>query len=279
MKTYDTLVDVDILQQHLDDKHWVVIDSRYDLTNPQAGHMAYEQGHIPGALYVDLHKDLSGPPVTDHGRHPLPDEEQLIKLFTSLGINGSTQVVVYDASFGAVAARFWWMLRYMGHEAVAVLDGGWQAWEKSGFNTENEVNIGRSATFTGKANKDWLVTVSEISEVDLLLDSREPARYRGEIEPMDPVAGHIPGAKNRFFKNNLDENGNFQSSEQLKYALLDQYGSVQPERAVFYCGSGVTGCHNVLAAAHAGLAIPRLYVGSWSEWCLDPNRAIATGDE
>lgn len=276
---YETIITAENLHEHLYDDDWLIVDARYDLGDLSAGYYAYKKSHIPNAVYVNLDEDLSGLPLTDHGRHPLPAETELIGLFSRLGIHSEVQVVVYDASFGAIAGRLWWMLRYMGHRAVAVLDGGWQSWTSLDYETGSKENSRQPATFKGCAQKGWLVTLSGLSEVKRLLDSREPARYRGEIEPMDPVAGHIPGAVNHFWKNNLKEDGCFRSRDDLKQAFLRSYGHTKPEDVVFYCGSGVTACHNVLAATHADLPVPGLYLGSWSEWCADSSRAVAVGEE
>lgn len=177
-----------------------------------------------------------------------------------------------------MAARLWWMLRYMDHGAVAVLDGGWPAWTQAGLPVEEIVQTPRPRRFEGRPHAEWLVTVEEVEKQSLLVDSRDPARYRGEVEPLDPVAGHIPGARNRFWKRNVDAEGRFLPPERIRRELQSLYGETSPEAVAFYCGSGVTACHNVLAAVHAGLPMPRLYAGSWSEWCSDPARPVAKGD-
>lgn len=277
---YDTLIDLETLKKHYQKQSWLLVDSRYDLTDAQAGVLAYQTSHIPGAVYVDLHEDLSSVDAgVGGGRHPLPTEKQLNQLFSRLGISADTQVIVYDSASGAVAARFWWMLRYMGHDAVAVLDGGWQSWEEQGYEIERESTIPEAVSFAGKARRDWLLTLPEVARAALLLDSRDPARYRGEIEPMDPVAGHIPGAKNHFFQRNLDEKGRFLDAERLKQQFLASYCDIEAGQVVFYCGSGVTACHNILSATYAGLPMPKLYAGSWSEWCADSDRPVAVGQE
>ncbi|MEE9160867.1 MAG: sulfurtransferase [Gammaproteobacteria bacterium] len=276
---YEGIIQVQELNQYYDDLTWVIIDCRYDLLDKSAGYRAYLDSHIPNAIYADLHDDMSGPPVTDHGRHPLPSPARLNQLFSLMGISHDKQVVVYDASFGSIAARLWWMLRYMGHEAVAVMDGGWQAWQKSGLETEQEERKNNPVPFEGKVRQEWLVTLDDVMSEPMLVDSREPVRYRGEEEPLDPAAGHIPGAINHYWKSNLTEDGQFLASQQIRQVFLDFYGGIAPEEVVFYCGSGVTACHNLLAAAHAGLTAARLYAGSWSEWCSDPERPVMTGAE
>lgn len=274
---YTTLIDLDSLQAHINEPDWVIVDCRYDLADKGAGRNAYMESHISGAIYADLHDDLSGPPVTNKGRHPLPAPDAMQHLFGRLGIGNDCQVITYDSVRGSFAARLWWMLRYMGHEAVAVLDGGWQVWQRAELPTRGGEETRTSAIFQGQAREEWVVVVENVTDVPLLVDSRDPARYAGETEPVDRVAGHIPGAVNRFWKDNLDESSNFKDPRQLREEFLEFTGACAPCDTVFYCGSGVTACHNLLAASHAGLDMPRLYAGSWSEWCADPARPVATG--
>lgn len=276
---HKTIVQVQELNQHLDDPDWVIVDCRYDLSDKSAGYRDYLNVHIPTAVYADLHDDLSSSATGGQGRHPLPGPARLNQVFSSLGIHQHSQVLVYDSASASIAARLWWMLRYMGHEAVAILEGGWLAWQAAGYETEQTERKNSPAQFEGNVRRDWLVSIDTVPEQALLVDSREPARYRGELEPMDPVAGHIPGAINHFWQKNLDTNGQFLASQQIRQNFLDFYGATRPEQVVFYCGSGVTACHNLLAAAHAGLPAARLYAGSWSEWCADPERPVATGEE
>ncbi len=275
---YNTLIDVHNLYQNLKDD-WVIVDCRFDLMNTDAGQEAYEAGHIPGAVYAHLSNDLSGPPVTDCGRHPMPTPQALRDLFSRLGIKKDTQVVAYDNMSGAFAGRLWWMLRYMGHEAAAVLDGGFPAWQKAELPEETTVNTNQRQVFSGEPQSDRLVLVEDVPSMSLLIDSRDPARYRGDSEPLDRAAGHIPGALNRFWQNNINTDGHFLSADTLRENLISLLGKVPSEEAVFYCGSGVTACHNLLAVAHAGLQLPRLYAGSWSEWSSDESRPVATGNE
>ncbi|MBM2829364.1 MAG: 3-mercaptopyruvate sulfurtransferase [Gammaproteobacteria bacterium] len=274
---YKTLINCQVLCKHLNDHGWVIVDCRYDLSDKEMGRNAYRQSHIPGAVFADLHDDLSGPPVTDCGRHPLPAPQAMQALFIRLGISQDIQVVVYDNAGGSFAARLWWMLRFMGHEAVAVLDGGWPVWQQRGLPTASGEEINGPGNFHGQSRREWLVTVDKVTAAVLLVDSRDPVRYRGEAEPVDKVAGHIPGAINHFWKDNLDSNGLFKEPDMLRKEFLDFLGDTTAGDAVFYCGSGVTACHNLLAAAHAGLPAPQLYAGSWSEWCSDANRPVATG--
>lgn len=273
---HKTLIAADLLAQHLDDPAWVIVDCRFDLHDTEAGRRAYLEGHIPGARYAHLDHDLSGPPVTDHGRHPLPSPESLTVLFSRLGIDAGRQVVAYDDAGGAIAARLWWMLRYMEHDAVAVLDGGWTAWRSAGYPLEEGQVSPQPRQFTGQPRRERLVLIDELSTEDRLVDARDPLRYRGEEEPLDPVAGHIPGAVNHYYENNLDESRRFLSPQQLKRRLQEVHEDTAPQDVVYYCGSGVSACHNVLAHVHAGLPEGRLYVGSWSEWCSDPARPVAT---
>jgi thiosulfate/3-mercaptopyruvate sulfurtransferase len=274
---YTTLIDVSTLAGQLEDLSWVLVDCRFNLMDTSAGGKAYEQAHIPGAVYAHLDQDLSGPPVTDKGRHPLPTPAALTHLFGRLGIDESKQVVVYDDMNGFIASRLWWMLRYMGHEAVAVLDGGWAAWQTADLPVFSGVEINSPAIFTGSPRSEWLVQIDEVPDVPLLVDSRAPARYRGELEPIDAQPGHVPGAMNYFYEENLNEDGGYLPPGKLKEQLTPLLGDTPADEAVFYCGSGVSACANLLALTHAGLGDGRLYVGSWSEWSRDPERPVATG--
>ena len=276
-QVFTTLIDNKTLAHRLDDINWIIVDCSYDLTDKNAGRNSYLESHIKSAVFADVHDDLSGPPVTDRGRHPLPSEETLNSLFSHLGISHDSQVIVYDNACACFAGRLWWMLRYMGHKAVAVLDGGWQKWEEAGLSVLSGEGSNMNTDFHGKANSDWLVTVDDVPAAELLIDSRAPERYMGQCEPLDKVAGHIPGAINRFWKNNLDSDGFFKKSDQLRKEFEHSFGVTEVSKIVFYCGSGVTACHNLLAVAHAGLDAPRLYAGSWSDWCSDPERPVATG--
>lgn len=276
---YKTIIGVDSLRENLEHPGWVIVDCRYNLSDKNAGKNLYLKAHIPGAVYADLHDDLSGPPITDHGRHPLPSVKHLVKLFERLGISNQSQVITYDDAGGSIAARLWWLLRYLGHEAVAVVDGGWTSWIQAGLQTSSGTQTNPPGKFHGTTRAGWVVTASCVPAAHLLVDSREPARYRGEIEPIDPVAGHIPGAINYYWKNNLEENGLFKNDEKLRNQFLEFMDGTDPADTVFYCGSGVTACHNLLAAACAGLAPPALYAGSWSDWCTGTDRPVATGDQ
>jgi thiosulfate/3-mercaptopyruvate sulfurtransferase len=257
----------------------VVVDCRFKLAAPEAGRAAYRAGHLPRAVYADLDRDLSGPPVTDRGRHPLPAPETLVALFGRLGIVPGIQVVGYDDMGGMMAARLWWMLRYVGHTAVAVLDGGITRWVAEGRPIETSERTPVATVFTGSADRARLVTLDEVPGLAALVDAREAPRYRGEVEPIDPRPGHIPGARNHPWPTNLRADGCFKSPAELHEAFQASLGTLPDGATVHYCGSGVSACHNVLAQVHAGLAEPRLYCGSWSEWCSDPARPAAHGDE
>lgn len=276
---YSTLIDSKTLAENLDNPDWVVIDCRYDLMDSSAGETAWLESHIPGAVYASISKELSGAPVTDNGRHPMPAAETMIKTFSALGIDSTKQVVVYDDMGGAFCARLWWMLRHMQHDAVAVLDGGWSAWQSTERATELGEIKNPAAVFSGQSQKNRLIVIDQVVDAKLLIDSRDPDRYQGKLEPIDRAAGHIPTAINHFWKNNLDEKGLFLSPEKLAANFDQILGETAPEDTVFYCGSGVTACHNIFAVVHAGLAQPKLYGGSWSEWSSDPARPVATGIE
>jgi thiosulfate/3-mercaptopyruvate sulfurtransferase len=276
---YTSVIDVTTVNENVDQPDWVIVDCRYDLADKSFGKSAYLDSHIPGAVYADLHDDLSGPPVTDHGRHPLPAAGQLNNLFKHLGISNNTQIVIYDHVYGSFAARLWWLLRYMGHEKAAVIDGGWQAWLDADLSVQSGAHTNPPGDFQGIARTEWLVTADQVPAAELLIDSRDPVRYRGESEPLDRAAGHIPGAINRFWRDNIDNRGFFKDSKQLHKEFKGFLAGVTASEAVFYCGSGVTACHNLLVAEHAGLIAPKLYAGSWSDWCSMPERPVATGSE
>ncbi|MBI4195146.1 MAG: sulfurtransferase [Betaproteobacteria bacterium] len=279
--TFRTLVSVADLAVHLEDPQWVVCDCRHDLANYEAGRRAYAQSHIPGARFFHLDEDLSGPKTGANGRHPLPHPITFTLRLGALGIDNSKQIVAYDASGGCYAARLWWMLRWVGHQRVAVLDGGWDAWMKAGKHAVNETIAVGPATFNPNLQPQQAVNAGFIQmhlerpEV-CVLDARSPERFRGENETLDPVAGHIPGALNRFFRLNLDERGRFKSAADLGHEFRTLLDGRQPESVIHQCGSGVTACHNLLAMEVAGLGGSRLYPGSWSEWVADPSRPVAT---
>ena len=276
---HDALVDVASLAERVEDPDWAVVDCRHRLTDPEFGEGAYLESHIAGAVFAHADRVLSSEPVTDRGRHPLPDPATLRARFGALGIDAATQVVAYDDAGGSIAGRLWWMLRYMGHARAAVLDGGWPAWVAAGGATRGGDETRTARTFTGEPRREWLAVIDEVADARRIVDSRDPARYRGEVEPIDPVAGHIPGARNYHFARNLGADGRFLDPGTLRVRLEEALDGTPAGEAVFYCGSGVSACHNLLALARAGLPAARLYVGSWSEWSSDPNRPVAKGEE
>jgi thiosulfate/3-mercaptopyruvate sulfurtransferase len=280
---FKTLIEPATLAPRLADDNWVVVDCRFDLAEPTRGEELYLESHIPGARYAHLDRDLSGEKTGANGRHPLPAPEQMRERFGALGIGPGKQVVVYDADSGMHASRLWWMLRFMGHDAVAVLDGGFARWTRE----ERAVRGGREtwlpATFVGAPRERWVVGADTVLEglgdpSRVLVDARAEARFRGESETLDKRAGHIPGARNFFFQRNLGEDKTFRSADQLRGDWQALLGGTPPEQVVMYCGSGVTACHNLLAMEHAGLGGARLYPGSWSEWSSDPQKPTATGE-
>lgn len=277
---HTTLVSVEELAAHLDDANWIVCDCRHDLANYHFGRNAYAQSHIPGARFLHLDEDLSGPKTGCNGRHPLPHPITFTLRLAALGIDNGKQVVAYDSAGGPYAARLWWMLHWVGHSKAAVLDGGWDAWTRAGqpvtaalpvitptrYNPMPAPELAVNAKFVEKSIGGGTVQV---------VDARSPDRFRGENEALDPVAGHIPGAINRFFKNNLDDAGRFKPAETLRQEFVALLGTHAPTDIVHQCGSGVTACHNLLAMEIAGLSGSRLYPGSWSEWVSDRTRPVA----
>lgn len=276
---YTTLVDTATLAARLDDPSWRVFDCRHQLADPAAGERAYAAGHLPGAVFLHLDRDLSGLPNGSNGRHPLPDPKILAARLAAAGVSNTTQVVVYDDAGGMIAGRLWWLLRWLGHERVALLDGGIQRWLIEG----RPLSTVPPATTPGRltaAPRDWVVSADTLlANLDrgelCVVDARSPDRFRGENETLDRVGGHIPGARNRFFRDNLDADGGFRSAAELRREFLALLAGVEPAQAVMQCGSGVSACLNLLAMEVAGLSGARLYAGSWSEWCSDPRRPVA----
>jgi thiosulfate/3-mercaptopyruvate sulfurtransferase len=260
----------------------LVFDCRFDLAAPEAGEAAYAAGHVPGALYLHLDRDLSGATTGTNGRHPLPVRADLVAKLAGVGLNEGQQVVAYDAQGGMYAARLWWLLRWLGHDSVALLDGGLQAWEAAGKPLETEAQPRSPGNF--KAGAPLAVTV-DVQAVErnlttrdhVLIDARGADRYRGENETLDRVGGHIPGALNHHYKDNLTAEGRFKTAHELRDAFSALVGATAPDRVVLQCGSGVTACHNALAMEIAGLHGAALYAGSWSEWSANPSRPVATG--
>jgi thiosulfate/3-mercaptopyruvate sulfurtransferase len=281
---HTTLVSTDLLAAHLSDSDWIVVDCRYNLKDEGWGRAEYERAHIPGAAFADLLHDLSSPPAPGTGRHPLPDPAQFVARASAWGIAAGKQVVAYDHAGGAWAARLWWLLRHYGHSAVALLDGGFPKWQAENRPVRSGVETRAPAQFTGQPRAGDEASVAEVARLGRdpahrLIDARAAARYRGEQEPIDFAAGHIPGAANRFHELNLAPDGTFLPAEELKAQFAALLGTVPPENAVVYCGSGVTSIHHLVAMEHAGLPGARLYVGSWSEWIQDAGRERAVGEE
>jgi thiosulfate/3-mercaptopyruvate sulfurtransferase len=279
---HKTLVDADRLSAILSEAEVLVVDCRFDLADTEAGEHAYLERHIPGAVYAHLDRDLSGPKTSRNGRHPLPDPVRAADTFGRLGIDASTQVVAYDENSGMFASRLWWMLRWLGHDFSAVLDGGFRKWSGEGRPTRSGVESKRERVFAPRPRPGMVASLPDVQAILgrpdwRLLDARAPERYRGESEPLDRIPGHIPRASNYHFKGNLDDDGRFKSPDALRAQLLEAIGDVPVQQTVCYCGSGVTACHNLLALELAGLSGARLYPGSWSEWAADPARPVETG--
>jgi thiosulfate/3-mercaptopyruvate sulfurtransferase len=278
----ETLVGPDDVASHRDDPGWVVLDCRHDLTDPSAGRKAYALGHIPGAAFLSIDEELCGPRNGRNGRHPLPDIEAVAAVFGALGIGDTTQVVAYDAQGGAFAARAWWTLRWLGHRQVAVLDGGWQRWLAEIGTTTTAIPRRAAVRFTPRAqpvNVDIVAIEANLAQRShLLVDARAADRFRGENEKLDPVGGHVPGAVNRPYADNL-AGGRFKRAGALAEewrSIFAAAGGAGPAAAIHMCGSGVSACHNLLALEVAGLTGGKLYPGSWSEWCADSRRPVAT---
>jgi thiosulfate/3-mercaptopyruvate sulfurtransferase len=315
--TYTTLISTNELALHLTDADWAVLDCRFSLADPERGRRDFAQAHIPGALYAHLNEDLSGPIVPGvTGRHPLPAVEFAAQKFAQWGIDDRVQAVVYDDSGGGLAARLWWMLRWLGHDTVAVLDGDWRKWLNEGRAISSRAESRPARSFVPRPRADLLITTAEI-EVSLrgappersaaqskaatkqsstpqeiashrtlamtadfkLFDSRTADRYRGENETIDPIAGHIHGAISAPYPDNLNPDSTFRADDELRARFTALLGDTPAMHTAFYCGSGVTAAHNILALKHAGFGDARLYAGSWSEWITNPQRPIAAGNE
>lgn len=280
MPRYPHLIDYQTLSAH---PEIVVFDCRFNLTDPGWGERVYHDGHIPGARFADLNRDLSSPIGPNTGRHPLPNAGELALKLGTWGVDGSVQVAVYDDAGGAFAARLWWLLRWLGHPAVALLDGGLQAWMASGGELTAKEPEPESTLFELRQDDHaWIstadLTTSLAQGVLQVVDARAAPRFRGDVEPIDPVAGHIPGAVNLPLQGNMDDGGRFLSPGHLRDRFIAALGDRPPRQVVHSCGSGVNGCHNLLAMEIAGLSGSRLYAGSWSEWIRDPSRPVAKGD-
>ncbi|MEQ1911105.1 MAG: sulfurtransferase [Vicinamibacterales bacterium] len=279
--THGTLIGTAALAELLADPAVVIVDCRFELADTEAGERAYVESHIPGAVYAHLDRDLSGAKTGLNGRHPLPDTGALVATLGRLGIAPDTQVVAYDQDSGMWASRLWWLLKWMGHDAVAVLDGGFAAWTREGRPTTSAVTHRPARVFRGSARTELTINAEALPDFvsaagSHLVDARAPERYRGDVEPLDPVAGHIPGAVNHFYQWNLAD-GAFLAPADLRARFEQSVGSISGTDVVCYCGSGVTACHNLLALEHAGILGARLYPGSWSEWVASGLRAVERG--
>jgi len=282
--SYTTLISVTQLQPHLDNPAFVILDCRGELTDPHAGAAAFAAGHLPGAQHADPDVHLSdkspGKDGAFRGRHPLPSPEDFIQTLRHWGIHPHSQVIVYDGHGGMFASRVWWMLRWVGHADAALLDGGLPAWQAAGGAVTTAVTTKPPGSITQQASLMRTVSADDIlanleTKHSIVLDARANDRFRGENETIDPVAGHIPGARNRMFKDNLQPNGCFKPAEALRAEFSALIRS--PESTIAQCGSGISACHNLLAMEIAGLSGAALYPGSWSEWSSDPSRPVATG--
>lgn len=280
----EPLIGASVLRDRLDDPAIRIVDCRFSLSEPAAGRAEYGRAHIPGAVYADLDRDLSAPIDSASGRHPLPQVDLLHARLGEWGVDETRQVVVYDTGDGAIASRLWWLLRYLGHDAVVVLDGGWQAWIEQDGPTESGCHAAEQRTFTQRASAFTWVSTPELSDLlahdsVVLVDARSPDRFRGDAEPIDPVAGHVPGAINHPYTDNILPSGRMRSVDSLRAMWVRRLAGRAPSEVVHMCGSGVTACHNLLAMELAGLPGSRLYPGSWSEWIRDPARPVATGGQ
>lgn len=281
-RLHTSLISTAELAANLTDASWFVADCRFELGEPDAGRAAWREGHIPGAAHVDLERDLSRPVTADTGRHPLPTIPDFEATLSRLGVNGRTQVVCYDAGSGAFAARLWWMLRWAGHDAAAVLDGGFAAWTAEGRPVSTEAVARNPARFVARPRPEMVLhdaagVMDALARGETLVDVRGAERFEGRVEPIDAVAGHVPGAVNLPYTENLAASGRFRESAELAGLWRERAGAAAGRAPICMCGSGVTACHGLLALESAGIRGARLYAGSWSEWIRDPSRPVARG--
>lgn len=278
---FTTIISVNDLFNKLDNPNWAIVDCRSYPSEPEQGYQEYLEGHIPGAIYAHLDRNLSGEIIPGKtSRHPLPDVQEFTDTLSTWGIDRQTQVIAYDNSGGAIAARLWWMLRWVGHGCAAVLNGGWSAWIERGYAQESQESFRSRRLFTPHLDPEIVVDTQFVNEIRLdpeylLIDARAPERFWGLEEPIDSIAGHIPGAVSAPYSENLTEDGYFQSDEVLTERYRDLLGDYSPIKTILYCGSGVTAIHNIIAMVQVGYDMPLLYPGSWSEWITDPSRPIA----
>ncbi len=281
--SYTTIVPTGTLAAHLPDADWASVDCRFRIDDPAWGDRVFAEQHIPGAAYAHLGRDLAGAKTGTNGRHPLPSPSDLTATLGRLGIAPGMQVVAYDQDNGMFAGRLWWLLRWMGHDRVAVLDGGFAKWVAEGRPLETGPSHVAPRTFVGAPTPGMIATLGEVEAISAsggqqLVDARAPARYRGDEEPIDRAAGHIPGATNHWFQTNVREDGTLRDSAELAHLWERTLAGRAAEATIVYCGSGVTACQNLLAMEHAGLRGARLYPGSWSEWSSDPKREVKRGE-
>jgi len=282
MRHFTTLIDANTLSEQLSRDDLTLLDCRFDLAHVTWGETEYARAHLPGALYLHLDRDLSSPISGSSGRHPLPDPERFAARLAELGVTSDSQIVAYDQGNAAYGARLWWLARWIGLRNVAVLDGGIAAWRASGFPLETAVRTPRPGSLAPFVAPNAWVSSDAVDELrkrpgNLLIDARGAERFAGRNETLDPVAGHVPGARNRPYLDNLGADGRFLPAEVLRQRFATMLGSLPPSSVIAMCGSGVTACHHLLALEHAGFSGARLYAGSWSEWIRDPRRPIATG--
>jgi len=280
---YGSVVDADTLGRNLGNPGWRAVDCRHNLLRPDAGQQAYGEGHIAGAVFAHLDRNLSGPKTSHSGRHPLPDPDQLAECFRGWGIDPDTQIVAYDDNNGQFAGRMWWLARWLGHDKVALLDGGWQGAIKAGLVMQSGEFLPARGRFERAKSLERAVDVEAVQAAHadsawLVIDARAPDRYAGQNETIDAVGGHIPGAVNRFWQSNLLPDGRFKPAEQLRSEFVALLGDRAPAHVIVQCGSGVTACHHLVAMQRAGITGATLYPGSWSQWISDPSRPIAVGD-
>jgi len=279
---YQTIISVEDLNKNISNKDWFLFDCRFLLKDPAGGLSKFKQGHIPTAQFADMDNDLSSAMTSTSGRHPLPDPDQLIQKLQTWGVNNSSQIICYDDMSGAFAARMWWLLKWLGHDKVAVLDGGIEKWTVAGLSLETDVQTRSAGTFSSQANNEMWVDINfvrqqlEANKINLL-DARSGDRFTAKDSKTDPVAGHVPGASSFPFSGNLSKQGLFLSADELHKRFAGMFNENQNE-VINMCGSGVTACHNLLAMSIAGLPMTRLFVGSWSEWIKDKSRPVATGE-
>jgi thiosulfate/3-mercaptopyruvate sulfurtransferase len=281
MTEYHTLIQVETVAERLGNPTWVLVDCGFDLADPDAGERAYREAHVPGAHYAHLDRDLAAPITPASGRHPLPDPETLAARLAAWGADEHSQLIAYDASGGAFAARLWWLSNWLGHDRVAVMDGGRQAWESAGLPLDAERPKAGQGNFEIRVRPNLAISTANLPAAmasgQTLIDARTPERFRGEVEPLDTKAGHVPGAMNHPFQKNLDASGRFLPADVLLERYARTLGGRTSDPVICMCGSGVTACHTLLALEIAGIEGGRLYAGSWSEWIRDPRREIATG--